>query len=137
MKTTTIRTLPFSGSEIGSVVTIVEAQPRCDLSFIECFADSLYQTVCIVDVEPVKVESNTHEHYNKSIVGKDGIITTVDVYRVLEAFSVTNPQLQHIVKKALCAGQRGHKDYFRDLQDIVDSAKNAIEMEKQKGDCTD
>ena len=76
---------------------------------------------------------NKHGHYDKIITGKDGTKTTVDVYRVLDAFDVTNPQLQHLIKKALCAGKRGHKDYLKDLQDIVDSAQNAIDMEKDKG----
>ena len=52
----------------------------------------------------------------------------VDVYDVLQAFAVTNPALQHLVKKALAVGQRGHKDAAEDLQDIVDSAKRAQEL---------
>lgn len=53
----------------------------------------------------------------------------VDVYDVLQAFNVTNPALQHLVKKALAVGQRGHKDVAEDLQDIVDSAIRAQELE--------
>lgn len=56
---------------------------------------------------------------------------TIDVYDVLQAFNVTNPALQHLVKKALCAGLRGHKDRQQDLQDIIDSAHRAIELEKE------
>lgn len=52
----------------------------------------------------------------------------VDVYDVLQAFAVTNPALQHLVKKALAVGQRGHKDAAEDLQDIVDSALRAQEL---------
>jgi len=54
---------------------------------------------------------------------------TIDVYDVLLAFNVTNPALQHLVKKALCTGLRGHKDKSQDLQDILDSAKRALELE--------
>lgn len=53
----------------------------------------------------------------------------VDVYDVLKAFSVVNPALQHLVKKALAVGQRGHKDAAEDLQDIIDSAIRAKELE--------
>lgn len=53
----------------------------------------------------------------------------VDVYDVLQAFDVTNPALQHLVKKALAVGQRGHKDAAEDLQDIIDSALRAQELE--------
>lgn len=52
----------------------------------------------------------------------------VDVYDVLVAWSVTNPALQHLIKKALQPGERGHKDAEQDLQDILHSAKRAIEL---------
>jgi hypothetical protein len=55
---------------------------------------------------------------------------TVDVYDVLEAFNVTCPALQHLAKKALCAGLRGHKDTMTDLLDIKVSADRAIKLEK-------
>ena len=52
-----------------------------------------------------------------------------DVYDVLKAFEVTNPALQHLIKKALKVGNRGHKDIETDLQDIIDSAVRAKELE--------
>lgn len=52
----------------------------------------------------------------------------IDVYRVLEIFGVVDPVMQHICKKALNAGQRGHKDLQRDVQDIVDSAQRKLAM---------
>ena len=54
---------------------------------------------------------------------------TIDVYDVLTAFNVTNPALQHLVKKALCAGLRGHKDKAQDMAEILESAKRAVELE--------
>lgn len=54
---------------------------------------------------------------------------TIDVYDVLKAFEVTNPALQHLIKKALCAGLRGHKDKEQDLCEVLSSAKRAIELE--------
>lgn len=57
--------------------------------------------------------------------------TTIDVYDVLQAFEVTNPALQHLIKKALCAGLRGHKDRQQDLNEILESAKRAIELESK------
>lgn len=58
---------------------------------------------------------------------KPGIF--VDVYDVLMAWNVTNPALQHLIKKALQAGGRGHKSREQDLQDIIDSAIRAKELE--------
>nr|DAE49061.1 MAG TPA: hypothetical protein [Caudoviricetes sp.] len=60
---------------------------------------------------------------------KPGIF--VDVYDVLMAWNVTNPALQHLIKKALQAGERGHKSREQDLQDIIDSAIRARELESQ------
>lgn len=54
----------------------------------------------------------------------------VDVYDVLLAFDVRNPALQHLIKKALCAGLRGHKTTETDLQDIIDSAMRAKELHR-------
>ena len=68
-----------------------------------------------------------HNHYFKDVRHLDYI----DVYRVLELFNVTDPCLNHLVKKALCSGIRGHKDLETDLNDIVDSANRAVEMLKE------
>ena len=68
--------------------------------------------------------SITPSKYTKTIHG-----VSVDVYDVLMAWSVTNPALQHLIKKALQCGQRGHKDKQQDLQDIIDSAIRAKELE--------
>lgn len=55
-----------------------------------------------------------HNHYFKSVEG----LTHVDVYRVLALFNVTDPCLQHAVKKLLVAGGRGGgKDISRDIQE--------------------
>lgn len=65
----------------------------------------------------------TPSKYTKAIRG-----VSVDVYDVLMAWGVTNPALQHLIKKALQCGQRGHKDNEQDLQDIIDSAIRAKEL---------
>lgn len=53
----------------------------------------------------------------------------VDVYDVLKAWDVRNPALQHLIKKALQPGARGHKTLDQDMADIVASAKRAQELE--------
>ena len=65
-----------------------------------------------------------HRHYFKDVSN----IAEIDVYAVLKLFDVTDPCLQHIVKKALCAGKRGHKGMMEDLQNIVDTAIRAVEL---------
>lgn len=54
----------------------------------------------------------------------------VDAYDILKAFNVTNPALAHLIKKALKPGERGHKDLATDMNDIVDSAVRARELEE-------
>lgn len=58
----------------------------------------------------------------------------VDVYDVLHAFVVTNPALQHLIKKALAVGQRGHKDASEDYQDIIDSSVRAKQLHEEWND---
>lgn len=58
-----------------------------------------------------------HSHYFKSVEG----LKDIDVYRVLQLFNVTDPCLQHTVKKLLVAGGRGGgKDITRDIQEAID-----------------
>lgn len=64
--------------------------------------------------------------YNRTIKG-----VSVDIYDILHSFEVTNPALQHLIKKALCPGMRGHKDRMQDLMEVRDSAIRAIELEEQ------
>lgn len=45
--------------------------------------------------------------------------THVDVYRVLQLFEVTDPALQHAIKKLLCAGARGAKDRDQDVAEAI------------------
>lgn len=78
------------------------------------------------------IPANASNKYDRRIIGKDGKTTIVDVYRVLDAFKVVDPCLQHLIKKALCVGLRGHKDTATDLQDIIDSANEAIRLHYQK-----
>lgn len=63
------------------------------------------------------------DKYNRKCKG-----VNIDVYDVLKAFDVTDPALQHLIKKALCAGLRGHKNKEQDLIDIKDSAARALEL---------
>ena len=66
-----------------------------------------------------------HEHYFRDVPSG---VTKIDVYRFLEMFSVTCPVAQHVIKKALAAGQRGHKNTVRDWSDIRDSAERKLQM---------
>ena len=68
-----------------------------------------------------------HNHYFKDV----SCLDYIDVYRVLDLFKVTDPCLQHAVKKLLVAGGRGHKDIERDIQDVIDSCERWKEMKQE------
>ena len=70
--------------------------------------------------------------YDRTVKDTDGNSVVVDVYSVLDGFNVTCPALQHLIKKALCVGIRGHKDTDQDLQDINASAIRAIQLNKNR-----
>ena len=57
-----------------------------------------------------------------------GAAVEVDVYDVLQAFDVRCPAVQHAVKKLLCPGQRGAKDFVQDLTEARDSISRAIQL---------
>ena len=89
-------------------------------------SESAYEFEPLVSVEDAAAAKHatiTPSKYTKTIHG-----VPVDVYDVLQAWGVSNPALQHLIKKALQCGQRGHKDNAQDLQDIIDSAIRAKEL---------
>ena len=70
---------------------------------------------------------NEYKHYQKSVEH----LKWIDVYRVLVLFGVTNPCVQHAIKKLLCAGQRGAKDERRDVQEAIASLVRYLEMQTE------
>lgn len=57
--------------------------------------------------------------------------TLVDVYEVILAFDITNPAIQHAIKKILCSGIRGKGNNLQDLIEAVDALYRAIEIIKR------
>jgi hypothetical protein len=69
-----------------------------------------------------------HNHYFKNVAH----LNDVDVYRVLQLFNVTDPCIQHAVKKLLVAGGRGAgKDISKDIQEAIDSMQRWQEMREE------
>lgn len=121
-----VKRVPVGSEVLDKVVTVVD-ETYCDrwitsevvqFDFIEWGITNGYEFELVVEAS-----STGNTKYNREI--KPGVF--VDVYDVLYAFKVTDPCLQHLIKKALAAGQRGHKDARQDLVDIRDSAQRALE----------
>lgn len=73
--------------------------------------------------------TRAHGHYFKDV----GHLSHVDVYRTLALFNVTDPCLQHAVKKLLVAGGRGGgKDISRDIQEAIDTLVRWQEMRAEE-----
>lgn len=81
--------------------------------------------------EPVEETKNQkkHSHYFKECP-----YDYIDVYRVLEMFDVTDPCLQHSIKKLLCSGRRGVKDTAKDIQEAIDTLVRYQEMREEEKD---
>lgn len=73
-----------------------------------------------------------HPHYHKDVSKYDSI----DVYRVLDLFGVTDQSIGHAAKKLLVAGGRGHKDIDRDIDDVIDTLERWKEMRREDENAT-
>lgn len=69
-----------------------------------------------------KMRENSHYFIDVSDVDE------VDFYEIAKRYNVTDPAIQHILKKCLAIGNRGHKDLETDLKDILKTAKRALQI---------
>ena len=53
----------------------------------------------------------------------------LDIYRILKLYEVSDPCLQHAIKKLLCAGKRGVKNQTQDINEAILSLKRLLEMQ--------
>lgn len=78
-----------------------------------------------LDSQPDSVRwHRKHAHYHKAV----GHLESVDVYRVLGLFGVTDQALGHAIKKLLVAGNRGVKNIDKDVQEAIDTLQRWQEM---------
>lgn len=82
----------------------------------------------ITDMYNKVSEPKKHSHYFKDV----SKLKTIDVYRVLELFNVTDPCLQHAIKKLLVAGGRGAgKSIDKDVQEAIDTLLRYQAMKRE------
>lgn len=86
--------------------------------------DLNYHSLPASDRAPQLVCERKHAHYHKSVAH----LSSVDVYRVLDLFDVTNQALGHAIKKLLVAGNRGVKGMDKDVQEAIDTLQRWQEM---------
>lgn len=68
-----------------------------------------------------------YNHYFKDV----DHLTSIDVYRVIKLFDVSDPCVQHAVKKLLCSGSRGIKDAQKDITEARDSLNRYLIMKEE------
>jgi len=73
------------------------------------------------------MSEQNHSHYFKDVSN----LKFIDIYRVLLLFGVTDPCLQHAVKKLLCAGNRGVKDELKDVQEAISTLTRYLEIKTE------
>lgn len=72
----------------------------------------------------IKIE---YSHYHKPCPYE-----YVDVYRVLTMWNVTDPCLQHAIKKLLVAGDRGFKNIEKDVHEAIVTLTRWQDMRKEE-----
>lgn len=65
-----------------------------------------------------------YPHYHKNVAH----LKSVDVYRVLDLFDVTDQKIGHAVKKLLCTGKRGGKDFRQDVTEARNTLNRLLQM---------
>lgn len=72
--------------------------------------------------------------YDRTITGKYSTgKCTIDVYRVLAAYDVTDSEVAHAVKKLLAPGQRGVKEERQDIEEAMQSLQAWIARMDDEG----
>lgn len=137
----------YRGKQVVDVKDLEEERKRVPVSEVnrlpETLTGAILQPVSekVVVSESSPLVSDTINTFGEIPLGKyeriiknkyDRRSMVIDVYDVLEAFSVTDPALQHLIKKALAPGQRGHKSIEADLKDINASSIRAIELHENR-----
>lgn len=110
----------------GDVLTLRREGVNCDWiasSFKEKNSQWYLMESTIELAEPIYTEKE-----NKYKVDCNG--TAIDVYDVLVSFKVTNPAIQHAIKKLLKGGDRGYKDTTQDYNEAMQSIARGIEIEE-------
>ena len=96
---------------------------ECDNVDYRTTLDNLAEKIDnIKEGKPVMIhEPDLGSHYRHEFKGHK-----IDVYRVLEIFKVTDPVLQHIIKKGLRGEKKGHSMEF-----VWEEISQAVERKKE------
>lgn len=94
-----------------------------DIVGLDGFQNVLWKREKESIIDKLVVGEVKHSHYKKDV----SHLNVIDPYRIADLYAL-HPCAEHIMKKSLCAGNRGHKDTLRDIQDIIDTAERWKQM---------
>lgn len=108
-------------------VVIGRCATKSDNKFIDC-------NYCrdAMGIERVNVAEDEKKS-KRSVYHKDVPTKTIDVYRVLRAFGVTDQCIGHAIKKLLLPGQRsGGKSLEQDVKEAIWTLTRWVEMNEEE-----
>jgi len=88
------------------------------------FVDEHGTTISATFHHEQNIQEVKHSHYKKDV----SHLKMVDVYRIAQLFDITDHCEFHAIKKILCAGKRGSKDYENDIREAIDSLSRRLQM---------
>ena len=73
--------------------------------------------------------NNNNPYINNPYIVDISKYNKLDIYRILKLYEVSDPCLQHAIKKLLCAGKRGVKNQTQDINEAMQSLQRFLEMQ--------
>ena len=78
---------------------------------------------------PSSASYNAKNNNNNPYIVDISKYNKLDIYRILKLYEVSDPCLQHAVKKLLGAGKRGVKNQTQDINEAILSLQRLLEMQ--------
>ena len=95
-------------------------------NFLNCFVKQ-EESVLDKQLEKELALVEKYPHYYKDIRH----LSILDIYRFFDLFEVTDPCIQHSLKKMAVGGKRGSKDYEKDIKEAVDTLSRWEYMQEE------
>lgn len=115
----------------GRILQIEATHPHggwIDDDILGFFLNMIYrikpgQEITLNELNDEPTIEDTGSHYRFEYKG-----IKLDPFRISQIYGMTSFAMMTILKKCLCAGNRGHNSYREDLLDIINAAQREIEM---------
>lgn len=112
----------------------VQEKIKTDPSFKELFQvgvlyfSSGYRKARLTKLNYAPDAPKTNDHYYVDVSG----LEKIDFYVIARLYGITDPNIQHAIKKLLALGKRsGGKTEAQDIQDCIASLQRKLDIDKQ------